>query len=68
MNLTEVAEAIPAPDGYAWTVVSYDRYSLAERSAAPTLYLEYSHDGMTKMVYLVGQHDLAPEVVTNGQS
>ncbi|WP_207842579.1 hypothetical protein [Williamsia soli] len=66
MNLAEVAETIPAPEGYDWTVATYERYSLAERSAAPTLYLEYSHDGMTKMVYLVGQHELAPEVGSDG--
>lgn len=62
-TLAEAAETIVAPEGFDWIVVNYRRYSQAAKDGTPTLYMEYGYDGDTKMVYLVGQHQLAPEVI-----
>lgn len=67
-TLAEAAETITPPDGFDWVVVNYRRYSQASKDGSPTLYIEHGHDGDTQMVYLMGQHHLAPEVITNGQS
>mgnify|MGYP001064052757 CR=1 FL=1 len=59
----EAIESMPAPGpGWSWTVVNDMRYTQACRDGIPTLYLEYHFDDDIEMIYLVGQHDLAPEV------
>lgn len=64
-TLAEAAETIAAPEGFDWIVVNYRRYSQASKDGTPTLYIEHGHDGDTQMVYLIGQHQLAPEVIRN---
>jgi len=62
----DVIETIPAPPGWSWTVVGDMKYTQGCRDGIPTLYLEYHCDDDIEMIYLVGQHDLAPEVKRNG--
>ena len=62
--LSAGTEATAPPEGFDWIAVNYSRYSQAARDGSPTLYMEYGYDGETQMVYLVGQHQLAPEVVS----
>lgn len=56
-------ETFPAPDGVQWCVVTYEQYEKAcAGGLLPTLHIEYCDGDDVTMHYLVGQHDLAPEV------
>ena len=61
-QILDAVETFPAPAGFSWAVVNDRLYCQACKDGLPTLYLEYKSDDDIVMVYLVGQHEIAPEV------